>query len=91
MKIEEHRNAFKDEVPAPQEISQRIKDNAPTGVLKKKWTGETLACPVCAQEALDKFEGGVNVEPGEISHTSAIYHCRVCNINLTQEELDKGE
>lgn len=61
----------------------------PTGVLKDKWTGETLPCPNCGKVALDKFTGGVNVTKGEVTETPFIYHCRDCDINLTEEEYQE--
>jgi len=68
------------------EIAQKIKDNVPSGALADKWTNETLKCPSCGNKALDKFTGGPNVEGGNVDYTDFIYHCRVCNINLTEEK-----
>jgi hypothetical protein len=73
------------------ETTERIKENAPTGVLFDKWTKETLTCPSCGQKSLDKFMGGVNVEKGEVSHTEFIYHCRVCDLNLTEEQYKTAQ
>lgn len=58
----------------------------PTGVLKDKWTGETLVCPNCGKKTLDKFTGGPDIKDGEITRTEFIYHCRECDTNLTQEQ-----
>lgn len=58
----------------------------PTGALKDKWTGETLICPNCGKKALDKFTGGPDIKNREIKYTEFIYHCRECDINLTEED-----
>lgn len=60
----------------------------PTGVLKDKWTGETLVCPNCGQTTLDKFTGGPNIKDGEITRPEFIYHCRNCDSNYTEEEYN---
>jgi hypothetical protein len=61
----------------------------PTGVLKDKWTGDTVQCPNCNQTTLDKFTGGVDIKDGITTHTDFIYHCRNCDVNYTQEEYEK--
>jgi hypothetical protein len=85
-KIQAHRKSFEEENPSTAEIARRLKENPPVGVLKEKWTKETIECPSCHQKALDKFTGGANVEAREISHTEFLYHCRVCDLNLTEEQ-----
>jgi len=60
----------------------------PEGVLKEKWTGDTLDCPNCGQHALDKFTGGPDIKGGGITRTEFIYHCRDCDSNYTQEEYE---
>lgn len=65
-----------------------LMDKAPSsGPLKDKWTGEQFTCPVCGSNGLDKFTGGPNVSKGSITRTEFIYHCRVCDLNLTEEEF----
>jgi hypothetical protein len=61
-------------------------ENAPQGVLAQKWTMVTVQCPACFYEAFDKYKGGVNIDSGNVEHTEYIYHCRVCDLNLTEEE-----
>lgn len=58
----------------------------PTGVLKDKWTSETVVCPNCGEKTLDKFTGGPDIKQGEITRTEFIYHCRNCDHNYTEEE-----
>lgn len=59
----------------------------PEGVLKEKWTGETISCPNCGKHTLDKFTGGPDIKDGQVARTDFIYHCRNCDANYTQEEL----
>lgn len=71
--------------------ADRRMQNVPSGPLLDRWTHETLDCPACNFKALDKYTGGPNVEQGEISRTESIYHCRVCDLNLTEEEYKDGD
>ena len=64
--------------------------NSPAdGPLKDKWTGEQFTCPVCGTKGLDKFTGGPDVKDGTITRTDFIYHCRVCDLNLIEEEYQR--
>ncbi len=85
-KIEARKEAFANEKPSAEDIAQRIKENAPTGAILEKWTKVTIECPVCGHQALDKFTGGADVSDGDINYTDFVYDCRVCGLNLTEEE-----
>jgi hypothetical protein len=85
-KIDIHEQAFKEENLSKEEIARRMKDNVPVGELLKKWTKQTVKCPSCGLQAMDQFTGGVNIEDGMTTETAFIYHCRVCELNLTEAQ-----
>ncbi len=85
-KISLHKHAFETEKLSPKEIAECIEEKAPQGVLLEKWTKDTVQCPSCSQKSLDKFVGGANVKEGHTTYTEFFYDCRVCSLNLTEEE-----
>ncbi len=63
-----------------------MRNSPKDGPLKDRWTGEQLDCPVCGSRGLDKFIGGPDVQKGSVNRTEFIYHCRVCDLNLTEQD-----
>lgn len=89
-KVADHREKYLKEKLSQLEIKERINNNEPKGFLLGKWTHHTIKCPACGQSSLDKFTGGANIENRDISHTEFIYHCRVCDLNITEEEYKES-
>lgn len=85
-KIEAHKKQFESRHMNTHEAELRMRDTPANGPLRDKWTGEQFICPVCGSRGLDKFIGGPDIQNGTINRTDFIYHCRVCDLNLTEEE-----
>jgi len=89
-KIEAYRKQFEARHMNSHQADLLMRNTPANGPLKDKWTGETLVCPVCKCKGLDKFTGGPDIQNGEIKHADFIYDCRVCGLNLTEEEYKEA-
>ncbi len=88
-KVEAHKKEFEKLHLNSMDAEVRMRNSPDKGPLKDKWTGEQFNCPVCGTRGLDKFTGGPDIQDGQIRRTDFIYHCRVCDLNLTEEEYQQ--